>query len=126
MYQGAEQLWFGLAKNATEGLARPAMIVPATVLLLGGQVMPVLLWLAWSWFSPWTLGLNALATLLLFSPRLAGIRRFRQSWLGALLHPVGVAVLVAIQWYGLLRMKLGKPANWKGRAYPKPGVDQAS
>jgi Glycosyl transferase family 2 len=126
MYEGAGQLWSGLAKNATEGLAKPAMIVPATVFMLGGQVLPVLLWLAWPWFIPWTVGLNALATLLLFSPRLVGIRLFRQSWLGALLHPVGVAVLVAIQWYGLLRTTFGKPAVWKGRAYLKPGVEKVT
>jgi hypothetical protein len=38
MYRGFAELWNGLAKNATEGLAAPATIVPATVPLLGGQV----------------------------------------------------------------------------------------
>jgi glycosyltransferase involved in cell wall biosynthesis len=117
MYHGARQLWFGLAKNAREGLANPWLIVPATLLLVGGQVMPLALWLAWPWFTPWTTGVNALATLLLFSPRLAGMRRFRQSWLGAVLHPLGVVVLIAIQWYGFFRATVGKPAVWKGRAY---------
>jgi len=117
MYHGAKQLWFGLAKNATEGLGGPSVIVPATLLLLGGQVMPLALWLACPWFTPWTAGVNAVATLLLFSPRLAGMRRFRQSWLGAVLHPLGVTVLIAIQWYGFFRAVFGKPAVWKGRAY---------
>ena len=40
MYRGASEVWRGLAKNATEGIATPGMIVPATVLLLGGQVLP--------------------------------------------------------------------------------------
>ncbi len=122
MYRGAAALWAGLAKNATEGLAQPALIVPATLLLLGGQVLPVLLWLAWRWFTPWTAAVNGLATLLLFCPRLLGITRFRQSWWGAWLHPLGVLVLTAIQWHGLLRTLSGQPALWKGRPYPSPGV----
>src|SRR4051794_23185480 len=40
MYQGARQVWNGLAKNAVEALASPALIGPATVLLLLGQVLP--------------------------------------------------------------------------------------
>ncbi len=40
MYQSARDVWLGLAKNATEGLASPGMIVPATAFLLGGQVLP--------------------------------------------------------------------------------------
>jgi hypothetical protein len=122
MYCGGRELWLGLAKNATEGLARPGLIGPATVLLLGGQVLPILLWLAFPWLTPGTMGLNALATLLLYYPRLAGIRVFRQSPLGAVLHPLGVVVLVAIQWFGLVRTVIGKPAMWKGRAYLKPGA----
>jgi hypothetical protein len=118
MYHGGGALWAGLAKNATEGLARPGLIGPATVLLLGGQVLPVLLWLAWPWFTAAAAAVNGLATVLLFSPRLAGMRVFRQPPLGALLHPLGVVVLLAIQWHGLLRSALGKPAVWKGRAYP--------
>jgi len=118
MYRGAAALWSGLAKNATEGLARPAVIGPATVLLLGGQVLPVVLWSAWPWFTASTAALNGLATLLLFSPRLAGMRVFRQAMLGAVLHPLGILVLLAIQWHGLLRGALGKPPVWKGRTYP--------
>jgi hypothetical protein len=116
MYRGAGELWHGLAKNATEGLAAPRMIVPATALLLGGQVLPLAL-LPLAWAEPAAAGLAALGVVLLFSPRLAGMRRFHQSPLGAALHPLGVLVLVAIQWYGLLRALLGRPAGWKGRLY---------
>ena len=41
MYRTAGDVWRGLAKNATEGLASPGMIVPATAVLLGGQVLPL-------------------------------------------------------------------------------------
>lgn len=40
MYRNAGEVWRWLGKNATEGLAAPGKIVPVTVLLLAGQVMP--------------------------------------------------------------------------------------
>ena len=43
MYRSAGALWSGLAKNAGEALGSPRLIVPMTLLLLGGQVMPVVL-----------------------------------------------------------------------------------
>jgi hypothetical protein len=116
MYRGAGEVWRGLAKNATEGLARPGLIGPATVLLLGGQVLPLAL-APFVRTEPVAAALAALGVVLLFSPRLAGMRRFHQSPLGAALHPFGVLVLVALQWYGLLRALRGKPAGWKGRRY---------
>ena len=55
MYRNASEVWFGLAKNAGEALAAPAMIGPMTAILLGGQVLPYLLLLlaVCSWPSPW-------------------------------------------------------------------------
>jgi hypothetical protein len=43
--------------------------------------------------------------------------RFRQPLGGALLHPLGVLALLAIQWVALARQLAGKPAVWKGRSY---------
>ena len=43
MYRSAAEVWHGFAKNAHEGLASPQLIVPATLLLLGGQVLPLVL-----------------------------------------------------------------------------------
>jgi hypothetical protein len=118
MYRGAGELWRGLAKNATEGLARPALIGPFTVLLLGGQVLPLAV-LAWALLAlePWAIGLAAAATGLMYYPRLVSVGRFRQSMIGALLHPIGVLILLAVQWYALGRKLLGRAAGWKGRRY---------
>ncbi len=117
MYRSAGELWHGLAKNATEGLASPGMIVPATVLLLGGQVLPSALLVAAAWLPPHALALAIAAVLLAYLPRLVSAVRFRQSLLGALLHPAGVCVLLAIQWYAFGRSLLRRPATWKGRRY---------
>ena len=46
--------------------------------------------------------------------------RFRQSIASALLHPVGVLVVLAIQWSALLRSLAGRPATWRGRSYAAP------
>lgn len=122
MYRSAGEVWRGLAKNATEGVASPGKIVPATLLLLAGQVLPfVLLGLALAGVLPpavvWGAVPGALAAWL---PRWVGARRFRQPLDGALLHPLGIVVFLLIQWYALARQLLGRPSGWKGRAYPTP------
>ena len=120
MYRSASEVWLGLAKNAGEALAAPGMIVPATLLLIGGQVLPVLLLLLAKPLnlSPLQVALAALATLALYLPRYLGIKRFRQTLLGAVFHPVGVVLLLMIQWYAFFRSRLGRPSVWKGRPYP--------
>jgi hypothetical protein len=117
MYRNASALWLGLAKNAVEGLARPGLIVPSTLLLFGGQVLPILLVPLLPW-AGWATVPILSAVFLSYLPRLLGLRRFRQSLVGCIFHPLGVAVLLLIQWYGLLRWLLGRPVGWKGRVPP--------
>jgi hypothetical protein len=130
MYRTAGSLWNGLAKNAGEALGSPGLIVPMTLVLLGGQVLPVvfvgmgLASVPGRW-PGWALALALVALAAAYYPRLASVRRFRQPLSGALLHPLGVICLVAIQWYALVRKQLGRPASWKGRAYPpRSGLKQ--
>lgn len=111
MYQHASDVWRGFAKNAQEGLGSQQLIVPATLLLIGGQVLPLIL-LA---FAPSLLAL--MATAAAYLPRLIAVARFRQSLLGAVLHPVGICALVAIQWFAFFRSLRQRPADWKGRSY---------
>jgi hypothetical protein len=121
MYQRAADVWHGFAKNAHEGLGSRALILPATVLLLGGQVLPfVLLFLA---LPAGAFSLAALAATAAWLPRFVAVVRYRQSFLGALLHPVGICALVAIQWFAFFRSLRRQPAVWKGRAYaPAPAT----
>ncbi|MCX6979568.1 MAG: glycosyltransferase family 2 protein [Verrucomicrobia bacterium] len=115
MYQRSSEVWHGFAKNAHEGLGSPQLIVPTTLLLLGGQVLPFAL-LAFA-KSALALTFAIIGTVAAFLPRLIAIVRFRQSILGALLHPVGICALVAIQWFAFFRSLLKRPATWKGREY---------
>lgn len=122
MYHGAGEVWRGLAKNAVAGLAAPGKILPVTALLLTGQVLPPLLLLALAaspgFRSPAALFLSALAAAAAYLPRLAAARRFRQPLDSALLHPVGILVFLALQFYALGRHLLGLPSGWKDRIYP--------
>jgi hypothetical protein len=119
MYQDAGTVWRGLGKNATEGMANPAAIGPWTVLLGGGHILPWLLLPLAPWLGPDALAPIAAAAALSLLPRLIAAARFRQSWLGAFLHPLGVAGLLAIQWQALLRRLRGQPMEWRGRKYPQ-------
>ena len=50
-----------------------------------------------------------------YLPRLDAAWRFRQSLVGALLHPLGVLLFVVIQWESLGRKLLDRPVEWRGR-----------
>ena len=142
MYDSAAKVWQGLAKNATEGIATAGKIVPLSIVLLLGQVLPVLALLfsltaaasrlafrariasAGLAISParpveaeWLLAIVALGTLASFAPRLLAVRRFRQPLRSALLHPLGIFVLLCVQWYALSRKLFGKPVGWRQRTY---------
>ncbi len=139
MYRSASEVWSGLAKNATEGLGDPKRIVPVSVMLLLGQVLPfivllgliagarfmVLLGGAMGMDVHFTKSIERSIELLLFGvalvaawgPRWVGVWRFRQDWRGALLHPFGILLLLAVQWYALGRKVTGGAVKWRDRAY---------
>jgi hypothetical protein len=112
MYASAAEVWSGLGKNATEGMARPLPLLIWTALLAGGHVLPLVLVLV----APTPAAVAALV--LSVGLRFILAARFRQPELSALLHPVGVLALLAVQWAALIRALRGRPAVWRGRAYP--------
>ncbi|MEO8440616.1 MAG: GNAT family N-acetyltransferase [Spartobacteria bacterium] len=116
MYQRNGEVWRGLAKNTHEGLGAPGVILPMTLFLLCGQVLPFFL-LVGDTVGRARLAAG-LACGLALLPRLAGALRFRQSWLSVVLHPVAIVALLGIQWFGCVRFLRGRPARWKGRSYP--------
>jgi hypothetical protein len=131
MYQTNTETWHGLGKNATEGLAAPGAIVPMTVLLFGGQVVPFALLACAPLLSSEGFVFALSAAVLALLPRLIASFRFRQPLRSALVHPLGVLGLLAIQWLALARKLAGQPMHWKGRAYasvtttPEPAAPRA-
>ena len=147
MYTTAEQVWNGLAKNATEGIAAPGRIVPITALLLLGQVAPfaylflLLVEFVLLLLSPFgrvelhllfsgafvvvpdltvvliVLGSMMACALTAWFVRALAAMRFKQDWRSALLHPLGILLLLAVQWYSLVRKLSGRAVSWRDRAY---------
>jgi hypothetical protein len=117
MYHTNAETWRGLGKNATEGLAAPATILPMTVLLFGGQVLPFILVAFAEKLTAMQLRIALIACGLAYAPRLLAAWKFCQPIGGALLHPFGVIALLMIQWLALARRFAGRPSSWKGRAY---------
>jgi glycosyltransferase involved in cell wall biosynthesis len=118
MYHSAGEVIRGLAKNAHEGMAGKRAIWVWSMLLLGGYLLPVVLvasgLVTGARGAGWYTALAALAIGL--TARLALALRFRQSVLGALFHPLGVLILVAIQWYAWVLRRAGRGVAWKDRA----------
>ena len=121
MYHNASEVWRGLAKNATEGMAAPARILPFTFLLFCGQILPLLLAIsvavAPASYSDGARSFILAALAASYIPRLVSVWKYRQSLYSALLHPLGVAILLLLQWYALLRKLAGQQVTWKERAY---------
>jgi hypothetical protein len=109
MYRGFRESWAGFLKNAREGMATP-LGLPVWTVMLGGAHL-------WPWaLLPETQAV--LAILLMLALRTAVTIRAREPWWTIPLHPATMLVALAIQWWALVRWALGKPAGWKGRAYP--------
>jgi hypothetical protein len=118
MYRDWGTTWQGLMKNAHEGIANARLIVPFTVLLLGGYVAPtvwfVLQYLAFGGVS----ALTGIAFGLSFLPRILMAWRFDRRWSVVPLFPLAVILFLALQWVAFARHASGKQTAWRGREYP--------
>lgn len=118
MYDNFKDVWQGFAKNAHAGMGGPVAIWIWTTLLIGGHVLP------WIGLLAYWLHDQTVPQVLLLACGLSLLSRsvltlvFRQSWFSTVLHPLGVGMIVAIQWYGLSRWLMRKPVAWKGRTPP--------
>ena len=142
MYTNASQVWNGLAKNATEGLADPRRIFPVSAILILGQVLPFVFLALFAFglaflallrltvglgvfnphpTQPWIfVGLMAGSAACAWLPRILGVMRFKQDIRSALLHPFGILLLLGVQFSALARKLRGGTVTWRNRAYPAP------
>ena len=112
MYQDAAQVWEGLTKNATEGMATPRALPAWTLLLAGGHLLPWVLVAT----SP-SVGAGA-AVLCSLGLRALVAVRFGQRPRDVALQPLSVLAALIVQWAALVRVLRGRPATWRGRVYP--------
>jgi len=120
MYGTNREVVRGLGKNATEGIAAPGSILPFTLLLAGGQILPVILLLrgladGWDGWPAWGVAATLAAAFAAWLPRALAVNRFGHSLSSAVVHPLGVAVFLVIQWGALIRRTLGLQTSWRGR-----------
>jgi hypothetical protein len=124
----------GLVQASGEGLGMEEHIVPFTMVLLLGQVLPVFVacwWLlkgvsmiaAGSTIEDPT-GLAMVSLLLMMAliasyvPRLIAAKRFKQSMVSAMLHPLEMLLMLMVQWLAFARTAMGRPVTWRAREYP--------
>jgi glycosyltransferase involved in cell wall biosynthesis len=119
MYESFAEVWEGFSKNMYEGLgSRTSLLALAVGLYVGTFIMPYLALGAWAvGFGGATLGLAAAvgvgANLVL---RTAHVLAHGHPVEGILLHPIGVAAVVAIA-LNSARWHRNGQVQWAGRSY---------
>jgi len=125
---------YSLAKSVAEGIGIEDHIVTFTTVLLLGQVMPAIVACWWllkcvnmiatggAIEDPTGLAtvslLIGIALVASYAPRLVSARRFKQSMVSALLHPLEMLLLLMVQWLAYARTAMGRPVTWRAREYP--------
>ena len=119
MYDGFKATWDGLGKNAVEGVANARLLLPVTMLMAGAHLVPVGILVAaiFVQLSPIVISLNAATVVVSLIVRFAVAARFDRAWVGAILHPVSIAMFLVIQWLAFIRHLAGRKSSWRGRTY---------
>lgn len=125
MYRGWRETWRGFAKNAYEGVGSPGLLIFLTLLHLGGHAAAWIIWplaLAMGW-SPLIWAPALAACVLQLTQRAMIARRVGHAWASVWLHPIGVTLMTAVQWWSWHLQRAGKRA-WRGRVQGEadPGV----
>ncbi len=120
MYDDLRSVWHGFGKSAGEGMATVRALPVWALLIGGGHVLPwLLLLLGTVTGDAPALAAAAPGVLANLGQRLMLRQRLRQPLSGALLHPLGAAMVLAINGQALARHLLGRPSVWRGRGYTR-------
>lgn len=121
MYVTFGTMWNGIARWLYSiASVSVAMLLMAMVVVMVLFLMPFL-WLAWGLLLAqpafgWEV-IVALQVAILYVARFLAGRRFSQPVLSAILHPLGVAMLLVVAIYASMRHLRGAGVEWKGRLY---------
>lgn len=116
MYRGWRETWRGFAKNAFEGVGSLGLLVFLTLLHAGGHAAAWViagLGIALGW-SPLIWGPAVAACVLQLAQRAMIARRVGHAWSSVWLHPAGVTLMTAVQWWSWWLQRTGRRA-WRGR-----------
>lgn len=118
MYRGFGECWRGFGKNAYEGLGSIWLLSLVTVLHVVGHLFPWAILAAAvavpACRAPWVLGPAAVAAGIQLAQRSLLSRRFHQGLTPVLLHPIGVLLSIAVQWWSFILHVCGR-RTWRGR-----------
>lgn len=116
MYRGWKECWQGFSRNAYQALGSVPALCAVTSLEAVLFLLPFgfTVFAAVSGWPAWSIPvLVQVAVLIAIQVSLQ--RRFRYSAATVLLHPLGVAALIAIQWRSWWSATAGRGGEWKGR-----------
>lgn len=124
MYTGLIDAWKGFAKNAFEGLGSVGLLVFISVFHAVAHIGPwILAPVAFATGSTLAGVLFTSAVVMNAGQRLVLSARFRHTrWL-ALLHPITIAMMTAVQWHSLL-LHRRRARSWRGRTLAGDGRER--
>lgn len=129
MYRGWRECWGGFSRNAYQALGSLPALCLVTALEAVLFLVPYvsLLAAALTGWPGWTIPVLGQVAVLI-AVQLSLRRRFHYPYVTVLLHPLGIAALIAIQWRGWWMAAFGGVTAWKGRtvaAHPNGGCHGA-
>ncbi|MGI9372921.1 MAG: glycosyltransferase [Hyphomicrobiales bacterium] len=116
MYDNVADIWAGFLKNAHEGIATPIALPIWTLLLVGGHIAPYIL-LIIALLAGYPAELPLIACMMVIAFRVFMGWKYQIPLISALLHPLGVGVMMILQWVALFGAARGQQINWRGRGY---------
>lgn len=124
MYHDLRSVWDGFGKSAGEGMATAAGYPVWFVLLAAGHLLPWVLVPTGAVLGQGTVLAAGLAGVLANVLQRALLRRHLGNapghrWVDASLHPLGAALVLAINGWALARYLMGRPSDWRGRRYTR-------
>ncbi len=127
MYRGWRETWRGFAKNAFEGLGSVVLLSVISVMHLVGHVLPwvmlpvLLITRSDDAALAWVVTAVAAGSV----ERVLLAVRFRHSVVLAVIHPVTILAMTAVQWWSCV-LHLRGERSWRGRTAGGPVIQDES
>jgi hypothetical protein len=122
MYRGALEVWNGYSKNAYAFFGySPFFLAIGVLTLVALYVAPVAFTVLGALSGDWLLfGIAATQYILAVASRLLLSFRFGYRAIDALIHPLAIIYVIALE-LNSMRWALTGRSAWKGRSYGSPG-----
>ena len=129
MYEGLGDVWEGFTRFVYSVASVSTWVLGLMMLAGFGLFVAPFLWVAWHFLATsggydWLLLIIIIQLLVIMLMRLLIDRRFHNSRLYSLSHPVGVSFMLLSSVCGIAKRFTGTGVYWKERQYiPESGID---